>query len=64
MRVLLINPKDADFARVGNVVREYVKHHAGEIERSRRHGVIYAGTGKAIYVWHSKTQITLHFGDE
>lgn len=66
MRVLLINPKTGDFGRAAAILRVYRTDHMGEPFRSRYNSVVYAGDHKpnAVAVWHSKNQITLHFGEK
>jgi hypothetical protein len=67
LRVLLINPTIGDFGRASSIVRSYMVHHwAGEATRSRHNCVIYAPQEeepRPTAVWHSRNQITVHFGD-
>lgn len=57
-----------DFILAGYLAHQYVESGFDKrIPSGRSHGVIY-GTGDSMdmtahaYVWHSRTQITVHFG--
>jgi hypothetical protein len=69
-RILIIGAKTtADVATAANLVRTYINDGFSErIPFGRHHGVIYGPAGGsfefAAYVWHTQTQITVHFGDK
>ena len=66
MRILLINPRPRDAIRADTVLSQYMADYwTGQAERSRRHCVIYTREdySEPVAVWHTRNQITLHFGD-
>ena len=67
-RVLVINaPSTTDYARVGGILREYEGSGKLDGRPGRYNLTAYAqhdDYSDVVSVWHTATQVTIHFGDK
>jgi hypothetical protein len=64
-RVLIINaPSPSDLAFVPNLIRAFERHP--DQRQGRYNGILFTAEGypNPVYVWHTATQLTIHFGDQ